>query len=406
MDLPDIDRLTRELAVRRGLQEALVLFSRANSAKLALPAALGALAADVASLLGTRRVAVWLFDRESELLTLAASSDRRDAQSAQTVRSDEDSPISAALRRDTPELTGSGATQSLAAPLRGWRRALGTLVIEGPAAALPQEAFVEAAGEFARQLAALVENRLVLDEAIARHHEYEQLRAQVRQSQKLASLGQLVASVAHEINNPLQGVLGHMELLIRSLPADAPNRPALERIYNDADRAARIADSLLVFAGSQRVPKERVRLHEVIEEAVAIHRSTRYRPDIELVERIATDLPPVMADRTLLQQAILNIVINAEQAIAGTAADGRIFLTAEREHRGVRIAIEDNGPGIAPALMEKIFDPFFTTKDMGKGTGLGLAITTGIIEEHGGTLTADTSPEGGARFTIRLPAAE
>jgi signal transduction histidine kinase len=247
----------------------------------------------------------------------------------------------------------------------------------------------------------------------------EALRARLAQSEKLASLGQFVAGIAHEINNPLQGVLGHLELLITPAPPAAPAstatngiarplRKELRRIYHEAHRAAKIVQNLLTFTGSQLKNRRRLRVDHVLTRALASRRASLTRAGIEIVRQHGEDLPQINGDPMLLQQAFLNVLINAEHAIADTKRPGSISITTAPSQRrpGVTTTIRDTGPGIAASVLPRIFDPFFTTKEVGQGTGLGLAITYGIIQEHGGTIEADNAPDGGAVFTIDLPAAK
>jgi two-component system sensor histidine kinase HupT/HoxJ len=160
-----------------------------------------------------------------------------------------------------------------------------------------------------------------------------------------------------------------------------------------------------MFTGSQRLTRKPVRLERVLARALASRAAARRRSHVEVSRQLAKDLPDVSGDAMLLQQAVLNILINAEHAIAASGRPGRIETTiAAGEAPGtVRLTIRDTGNGIPPDVLPRIFDPFFTTKDVGQGTGLGLAITYGIIQEHGGTVEAANAPDGGARFTIELP---
>jgi signal transduction histidine kinase len=237
--------------------------------------------------------------------------------------------------------------------------------------------------------------------------EREALRERLGQSEKLASLGQFVAGIAHEINNPLQGVLGHLELLIGTSDAARPVRPMLRRIYQEGDRAAKIVRNLLVFTGSRRMARQRVRIDRVLSRALASRSAARRRAHIEVSRHQADEVPDVAGDPLLLQQAILNILINAEHAITATSGQGRIetSVAASLDKGMVQVTIRDTGRGIPAEILPRIFDPFFTTKEVGQGTGLGLAITYGIVQEHGGTIQAANAPEGGASFVIELPAA-
>jgi PAS domain S-box-containing protein len=239
--------------------------------------------------------------------------------------------------------------------------------------------------------------------------EREGLRARLAQSEKLASLGQFVAGIAHEMNNPLQGVLGHLELLIDTSASAAPVRRELRQIYLDADRAAKIVRNLLVFTGSHRMVRRRIQLDRVVTRMLASRKATLARHGIEIHRTQGKDLPPVLVDPLLLHQALLNILINAEHALADPARPNRridITTDADAARERVCVVIRDTGPGIAPETLPMVFDPFFTTKEVGQGTGLGLAITYGIVQEHDGTITASNSADGGATFTVDLPAAE
>jgi signal transduction histidine kinase len=245
--------------------------------------------------------------------------------------------------------------------------------------------------------------------------EREALRGRLAQSEKLASLGQFVAGIAHEINNPLQGVLGHLELLLwsatkgKSWPvaeARRPFRKELKLIYHEADRAAQIVRNLLTFSGWQRIARRKLRIDRVITRALAARRSALARACIEVVRESGEDLPAVVGDQLLLQQAFTNILVNAEHAITYTGHPGKISVsTSSPSPEIVRITIQDSGPGISASILPRIFDPFFTTKDVGQGTGLGLTLTYGVIQEHGGTIQASNGADGGAVFIIDLPAA-
>jgi two-component system NtrC family sensor kinase len=238
--------------------------------------------------------------------------------------------------------------------------------------------------------------------------EREALRQRLAQSEKLASLGQFVAGIAHEMNNPLQGVLGHLELLMETSDAASTLRQDLRRIYQEADRAAKIVRNLLVFTGSRRMARRRLRVDRVLSRVVASRGADLRRQGIEVVRDQGDALPSVNGDPLLLHQAFLNVVINAEHAIATAGQGGRIELRTRFDTTGgmVVTTVRDSGPGIPADVLPRIFDPFFTTKEVGSGTGLGLAITYGIIQEHGGAIHATNAGDGGAVFTIELPAAE
>lgn len=234
--------------------------------------------------------------------------------------------------------------------------------------------------------------------------EQAELRHRLSQSEKLAALGQFVAGIAHELNNPLQGVLGHLELLRATGAFPKRLRRDVQLIFREADRAAKIVRNLLVFAGSRKLARRRFSVNAVLSRVIALRAGACKAAGIEVVRRYDEALPRLHGDPLLLQQAFLNIVMNAEQAVAA-AGGGCIEVSTSRvpaRHAAV-VQVRDTGPGIPPDVLPRIFEPFYTTKDVGKGTGLGLAITYGIVQEHGGQIVAANHPDGGALFTVELP---
>jgi signal transduction histidine kinase len=233
------------------------------------------------------------------------------------------------------------------------------------------------------------------------------LGERLAQAEKLAALGQFVAGIAHELNNPLQGVLGHLELLRATSEVPRAMQPELRVVRREAERAAKIVNNLLVFAGSRRGTHRRVSLNAIAARCAALGGRTARRHGIEIVRDFDRELPRVRGDATLLQQALLNVITNAEHAIVSSgAASGRIRIATRTEADGATAVIEiaDSGSGIRAESLPRIFEPFFTTKEVGKGTGLGLAIVYGIVHDHGGEISARNGIEGGAVFRISLPA--
>jgi PAS domain S-box-containing protein len=521
----DLNRLRAEAIFHQRLRDLIVAFSRDVSSTLALGPALEAFASDANGLLGARCTSIWLHQRRARELALSASSDvGRTRSVARVLTDDPNSPPASGLRLDRPLLVSDARTEQLLAPLRGWRRALGTLVADGPfSRQLDREQLINFARELSRQLSAAIENIQLLEEVLRQRRlledtfnslidlvvvtdsglrvvqmneafisrvgmsraelmerrldtligremsawvastqangppdgsegavahrfddarlggtfavtmtpliggsgdpagrvlvarditeqsrlekERQALRERLAQSEKLASLGRFVAGIAHEMNNPLQGVLGHLELMITTSDLAKPIRRELQKIYQDANRAAKIVRNLLVFTGSRRVNRRRLRLNRILSRALSSRAAALDRAGIEVTRDEAPDLPWIKGDPLLLYQAFLNVLINAEHAILGQGRGGRIevqtVLNPTKEF--VVTTIRDTGPGIAPQVLPQIFDPFFTTKDVGKGTGLGLAITYGIVQEHGGSIHVRNEPGGGASFTIELP---
>jgi two-component system NtrC family sensor kinase len=235
------------------------------------------------------------------------------------------------------------------------------------------------------------------------------LRERLAQSGKLASLGQFVAGIAHEMNNPLQAVLGHLELLMTTSEPARPLRRDLRRVYNEGQRAAKIVQDLLVFTGSRRLARRPVLIDTIASRALSSRRVARQRAHITVERRRGDDMPPVFGDPLLLYQAVVNVLINAEHAVAELdAPQRRIEVRTRTADNGalVQLTVRDFGSGIAPDVLPQIFDPFFTTREVGKGSGLGLTIAYGIVQEHGGTIRVRNAPGGGAVFSIELPAAE
>ena len=232
---------------------------------------------------------------------------------------------------------------------------------------------------------------------------HRQLQQQFAHSEKMAALGRLISGVAHELNNPLTGIFGNAQLLMLET-RDEETQQRAEVIAGEAERAAKIVRNLLAFARPYRPERRPVRLSTLIEETLALRRYELSVRNIALLVELAPDLPLVLADPHQIQQVLLNLFINAEQAIgggAGAAIQIGAKPTATRDQVTVRVA--DNGPGMPPEVVEKVFDPFFTTKKAGQGTGLGLAICYAIVQEHRGRIRAGNRAEGGAWFEFDLP---
>jgi len=405
MESRELDHLTKELALRKRLQDALFLFSKSLSARLTLQTALESLVLEVGAILGVRRTSVWLHDREARVLILSASSDPRDQASGARIPAGESSTVARGLRLDAPEVTGEGAARCLVMSLRGWRRALGTLVIEGQATRVDPELFIELAADLGRQLGATLERVLVLEEHLRDAAAQAELRARLAQSEKMASLGQFVAGMAHELNNPLQGVLGSLELMIRDTPPESQTRAELQRILYEAERAVLIVSNLVLFTRRQPATREIVAVHDLVDQTISLRESAPGRGQIAVSHNRAAGMARVVGDPARLQRALANILINAEQAITDAGRTGEVTVTTRVERGTVIIAVADTGPGIAPDVLPRVFEPFFTTRAVGQGTGLGLAIAYGIVQDHGGTITAASSARGAA-FTIVLPAAD
>jgi two-component system NtrC family sensor kinase len=230
-------------------------------------------------------------------------------------------------------------------------------------------------------------------------------QAQLIQSEKLSGIGEFVAGVAHELNNPLTSVMGFSELLARA-DTNSQQKRHLDMIHKSAQRCHKIVQSLLSFARKHQPERKLSSVNELVESAVEFLQYQLRTSNIEVQTKLDPELPRVMIDPHQVQQVFLNIVNNARQAIEAHQPGGRINITSETCGRQVRVTFEDNGPGISEQNLSKVFDPFFTTKEVGSGTGLGLSLCYGIIKEHGGAITVKSKPGEGATFVIDLPATQ
>ncbi|MEX2227661.1 MAG: ATP-binding protein [Dehalococcoidia bacterium] len=222
------------------------------------------------------------------------------------------------------------------------------------------------------------------------------------QSEKMSSVGQLVSGVAHELNNPLTGIMGFAQLLLLRDLGDVERRH-VETIYSEAERASKIVSNLLTFARRRKAQKELANLNTLIERVLELRNYDLRVRNIEIDSAMDAALPETMLDTNQVQQVLLNIIINAEQAMRGDGGEGHLRIGTKAE-RGVIVAsFADTGPGMNAETLRRIFDPFFTTKDAGEGTGLGLTISYGIIEDHGGRIWAESEIGRGTTFFIELP---
>ena len=234
--------------------------------------------------------------------------------------------------------------------------------------------------------------------------EVKRLEEQLIQAEKLAAMGQMLAGVAHELNNPLTAILGASELVRERPGVDETTRKQLEMTHRQARRAARIVQNLLEFSRPAAPQKKPLDLNAVIERTLQLHEHSLRRNAVEVDLRPCASLPVVVGDASQLIQVFLNLLNNAEQAIREVRPSGRIQIRLVREGARVLATVTDDGAGIKPEVLPKLFDPFFTTKRPGGGTGLGLSICLSIVREHGGDIEAESLPSGGAAFTVSLPA--
>jgi PAS domain S-box-containing protein len=232
--------------------------------------------------------------------------------------------------------------------------------------------------------------------------EKRSLEQKAQLASRLASVGELASGVAHEINNPLTGVIGYAELLMQE---DVPEhiKNDLEIIHDGAQRVAGIVKGLLKFARQTRPERLPVNINEIIEVALRLRAYELETNNIKFVTNLAPELPLTIADPGQLQQVFLNLIVNAETEMKLAHGKGTLTIKTEHTSNAIKISFKDNGPGIAKKNLEKIFDPFFTTREVGEGTGLGLSICYSIVSEHGGKIYAESRPGRGATFVVELP---
>jgi len=232
------------------------------------------------------------------------------------------------------------------------------------------------------------------------HQELEKAQSHLIRTEKLVSLGQLAAGVAHEINNPLGTITIFAHLLLKNMAEDDPGREDVKMIINEASRTKEIVQGLLSFARETRLRPGLTNINELIEDILSLVINQSLFHNIKIERQLVKDLPSTFADGTQLKQVFLNIILNAAQAMQG---QGKLYITTDMDpmNQHITIKIRDTGPGIPENVLGKLFDPFFTTKE--KGTGLGLAISYGVIERHLGKIDVDTEPGIGSTFIITLP---
>jgi two-component system NtrC family sensor kinase len=227
---------------------------------------------------------------------------------------------------------------------------------------------------------------------------------QLLQAEKLAALGQTISGVAHELNNPLATILTWAERLSQR-SVDEQTRRGLDTILSESERAAKIVRNLLTFARKRHTTRAMVDVNQVVRQTLALRSYEQRLNNITIFEALAAGLPLVFADPHQFQQVLLNLIINAEQAMLGANGRGAMVLRSwhDFDNDAVMLEVNDDGPGVPEDVQPKIFDPFFTTKEVGKGTGLGLTVAYAIIQEHGGRITVSSQPGVGASFFVALP---
>ena len=235
--------------------------------------------------------------------------------------------------------------------------------------------------------------------------ERRRLQDQLIQSEKMSAIGQLIAGIAHDLNNPLASVVGFADYLTEVPNVPPALREPLTVIQEEAERASNIVKNLLSFARKQEHQRRPTALKPLLDATFLLLRNNLMAHRVEATLEVEPDLPMPDIDPNQIQQVFVNLINNAAQAIASTGRPGRVVVRARRWLDGVAVDVADDGPGMSEALAAQVFEPFFTTKPEGEGTGLGLSISQGIVREHGGRIMLTTDEEEGSIFTVQLPLA-
>jgi len=220
---------------------------------------------------------------------------------------------------------------------------------------------------------------------------------------RLASVGEMASGIAHELNNPLTGVIGLSQLMVSDEKLPEELKEDANAIYSEAQRAASVVKNLLTFARKHKPNRDLTQLNNIIDEVLKLRAYEHKVNNIQIITELDPELPETIVDHFQIQQVFLNIILNAENAMIEANKGGILKISTYREDDIIRISFTDDGQGISQDNLDRLFDPFFTTKEVGKGTGLGLSISYGIITSHNGKIYAQNGVNKGAIFNIELP---
>jgi signal transduction histidine kinase len=229
------------------------------------------------------------------------------------------------------------------------------------------------------------------------------LQEQLRHAERLATIGQLATGVAHELNEPLGNILGFAQLARKCPGLPKQVEQDIEKISTASLNAREVVKKLLIFARQMPPKKTKVNLNQLVEEGLSFFESRCVKEGIELACSLSPDLPEVAVDPSQLNQVLVNLIVNALQAMP---KGGRLIIRTLTDKEHILLIVEDTGIGMSEEVMKQIFTPFFTTKDVGQGTGLGLPVVHGIVTSHGGSIQVESKVNQGTRFEIQLPVTE
>jgi signal transduction histidine kinase len=307
--------------------------------------------------------------------------------------------------RFVPVAEGRHFASMLVAPIILGERRIGALSVDSPHKGAFFRDDERLLLTLASHAAVAIENARLMHDLQASIAELTAMQEQLVEGEKLSAVGRLIAGVTHELNNPLAAVVGYAQLLQTGDALDAESRHDVERIYAQAQRAAKIVRNLQLFARQEPVVRQLVDLTALVSSALDLQ-ATKIRLDRIKVETQFHPQPlAVVGDHNQLQQVFFHLISNAHDAMVEFRGEGRLRLSTELSEGMARVCIADDGPGIAPEVRPHIFDPFFSTKEVGLGTGLGLSVCYGIVTGHGGRIYAQGGPGEGATFVVELPTA-
>ncbi|HAT71381.1 MAG TPA: hypothetical protein DCS63_01015 [Elusimicrobia bacterium] len=296
-----------------------------------------------------------------------------------------------------------GVSSCMVYPLAMGREVLGVLTVGRGGRGDPfTAADLRHATVFCSHISQAINNAALFRELEKRIEEIREMQSRLIQSEKLAAIGQIAAGIAHEINNPLAGIMGFAEMLLKSGGLDAQQREDIETIFQQSKRCGNIVRNLLQFSRRIKSPEMPVDVLAALKAALQLSAFELDGAGVTVTKDLSEDLPAVMGDPVQFEQVFLNLIMNARQALDGKKG-AELKILAFREKGDLILRFEDNGCGIPPENIPRLFDPFFTTRPAGQGTGLGLPISRGIIQQYKGTIRAENRQGGGAVFTVSFP---